>query len=347
VRFRLPAGPGKSATGIESRLITLFGGRIQAKMSIAEIHFLGVMANTDNTVIKLKLQHGFEFEGLPKNDVVTLISNIDDRDWFESFKDLSFSGCVPPNGHGDLCVVVKNSFSGNIEVDAQGRAWAEVWWPSVCDFQNKFVEDYLKAVLQLMRLFKEGRISLPGVRYFCYEANVPKLLLGTRVDSCSGKEPCYSLTPNEIPNIQYFLENTSLPFGDATLRLAHEDFELSYRANTDHLSFLTLMIAMEVLLNPSDRELRYRVSRNSAVLLGNDHDEAEKIFKGMKELYDKRSKLVHTGDRSILNWDDVLKLRQYARETIKEVHKTGMNKGDLLAMLNTCGFGQRPWRDGC
>jgi hypothetical protein len=85
------------------------------------------------------------------------------------------------------------------------------------------------------------------------------------------------------------------------------------------------MIAMEVLLNPSDHELRYRVKK-------------------MEGLYDKRSSLVHTGDRSPVTREDVLRLRHYVREAIKEVMRAGISKDDLLKALNTCGFGERPWR---
>lgn len=122
-------------------------------------------------------------------------------------------------------------------------------------------------------------------------------------------------------------------------------FELSYRTPDSGLKFLSLMTAMEVLLNPSDHELSYRVSRNAGVLLGRNSAEGESIFKEMKSLYDKRSKLVHTGDKSNVTRDDVLKLRQYVRETIKEAMSSRMSKVELLETLNACAFGQRPWRE--
>jgi hypothetical protein len=147
-------------------------------------------------------------------------------------------------------------------------------------------------------------------------------------------------------NYQMPKETMKIPFNKPSLQLAFEAFELSYEVYDLALSFLTLVTGLEAILNREHYELRYRVSRNSAVLLGKDLDEAKAIFKGMKELYDKRSKLVHTGDRSIVSRDDVLKLRQYVREALKKVHRTGMNKDQLLTLLNTCGFGQRPWRNG-
>ncbi len=105
------------------------------------------------------------------------------------------------------------------------------------------------------------------------------------------------------------------------------------------------MIAMEVLLNPSDHELRYRVSRNTGVLLRQDSDQGETIFKEMQRLYDTRSKLVHTGNKSNVTREDVLKLRQYVREAIKEAMASHMSKDELLKTINACGFGRRPWKE--
>jgi len=90
--------------------------------------------------------------------------------------------------------------------------------------------------------------------------------------------------------------------------------------------------------------LRYRISRNTAVLLGKDKDDSERIFSEIRDLYDKRSKIVHTGKSGIINDKDLLKLRYYVRGSIKEINKIGKNKNGLLDMLNSCGFGERPWR---
>ena len=140
------------------------------------------------------------------------------------------------------------------------------------------------------------------------------------------------------------METVSLALPQEPLRLAFESFELSYAPYDVGLAFLSLMTAMEVLLNPSDRELRYRVSRNAGVLLGQDRSDGEAIFTGMRSLYDKRSKLVHTGDRSVVTREDMLELRRYVREAIKEVVRCGIPKDQLTKMLNSCGFGERPSR---
>jgi len=74
------------------------------------------------------------------------------------------------------------------------------------------------------------------------------------------------------------------------------------------------------------------------------NEDGEAVYKEMKGLYDRRSKLVHTGDKSVVAREDVLRLRHYVRETIKEAIRSQMSKEALLNRLNACGFGERPWR---
>ena len=107
------------------------------------------------------------------------------------------------------------------------------------------------------------------------------------------------------------------------------------------------MIAMEVMLNRGRDELKYTISRNAAVFLGETLEQAKHIFEEVNQLYKKRSDLVHTGVSNRIIRDDLLKLRKYVRETIKEIYRVGKTKKELTDMLDACGFGQRPWRDGC
>lgn len=106
---------------------------------------------------------------------------------------------------------------------------------------------------------------------------------------------------------------------------------------------MSLIISLESLFNPGGQEAGYRVSRNAAVLLGKEKDEAKLIFSEIKDLYNKRSNIIHTGKSNIINKEDLLKLRYYVREAIKEIVKTGKNKNELLEILNSSGFGERPW----
>ena len=196
---------------------------------------------------------------------------------------------------------------------------------------------------RLLRLFKEGNVVLAYSFLYHVRDMEPRVVTVVREYPIADTTR-FTLTPDEVSEAQSFMESVSLPLPQVHLQLAFESFEFSYEIHDISLAFLSLMIAMEVLLQKSNHELRYRVSRNTGVLLGQDRSRGEAIFMEMRDLYDKRSKLVHMGDRSSVTREDVLKLRHYVRETIKEVVSSGMSKDELARTLNSCGFGQRPWR---
>ena len=127
------------------------------------------------------------------------------------------------------------------------------------------------------------------------------------------------------------------------LKMAHENFELSYTVSNPSLSFLSLMIASEVLFNPGSGDITYRISRNFAVLLGSSVEDAKQIQKEIIKLYKKRSSLVHSGKEIVIfvgEEDYVLKIRYYVRESIKKIIPMNLSKDDLLNLLNSKGFGQ-------
>jgi len=105
------------------------------------------------------------------------------------------------------------------------------------------------------------------------------------------------------------------------------------------LSFLTLMMCLETLFHPAQEgELKYRISRNTAALLGKKLDKySDTIFKDINHLYQIRSKLIHTGE-NIIKEIDLNLLRFYVKESIKEIYQMQIDKGELLELLNSRGF---------
>jgi len=87
--------------------------------------------------------------------------------------------------------------------------------------------------------------------------------------------------------------------------------------------------------------LQYRISRNAAVLLGEKREDSKEIFSQVNKLYEKRSKIVHFGTRRVIEKEDLLKLRNYVRESIKEIYHIDKDKNEVMVLLNTCGFGER------
>ena len=326
-------------------------------MPTETIYFMGILSNVDSSILKVNFDHGFKVEGRPDNgqlqvrtndypndtlnykEVAHLIYHLEGLPLMEVYKKLDPElSCL--NISEKKIYVITNSLEIDIKMNDKGISTNS---PSeVGKFGNKFVHSYLYPRIRLMRLFKEGNISMPLIYYYFIDNDIPSLYTRIVMPLSVLKEP-YTLESSEIPDLLIFIGNTKLPFAKPFLRLAFDNFELSYQICDINLSFLALMISLEALFNPGGQELRYRISRNTAVLLGKKDEDSKNIFHEIKKLYDKRSSIVHTGESNIINKKDLLKLRYYVRESIKEINKIDKNKDELIDLLNSGGFGERPW----
>lgn len=247
---------------------------------------------------------------------------------------------------------IKKSFKGD-NTDLLRRALLIIESPDVVFHpstinkdkgKNNLVFEYLNTVISKMRLFKQGNICLPLQYCYFMHDNIPKLVSGIEYGSYVTPEP-FTIAESEKEDLKEFIKDVEIPFNYNYLQLSFENFELSYEIQNENMQFLTLMNGLESLFHPSNEgELTYRLSRNTAVLLGENKENAIDIQRDMRELYRKRSAIVHRG-RADISEEDLLKLRYYTRESIKEISKIDENKDDILKMLNECGFGERPWKN--
>jgi len=304
-------------------------------MSGKEIHFIGLLANTDSSILNATLDHGFKIHAMSKENGVSLLSIFEGIPPIRIYRIFMEYSLLSEN----KLYYIANSFESDIEMGNDG---ALTGFPSgMGEFSNNRVHGYLDHAIRLMRLFKEGNICIPLEYYYFIDCDTPKLFSSEDRSLHVSPAP-YTLKSSEIPDLQGFIQNTELPFKESSLQLAFGSFELSYQTNDRNLAFLSLMISLETLFNSGRQKLSYRISRNTAVLLGKEKEDSETIFSDIKDLYDKRSKIVHTGNSNIVDQDDLLKLRHYVRESIKEINKLDKNKDEFLKMLDSCEFGEGP-----
>lgn len=301
-------------------------------MSDKKMHFIGFLTNADASILQLSLNHGFRIEALSKNEALDFIIAVAKVSLIQATKILFMQfPCL--NQQEEQVYVISNSLEGNAKTEKMDL------WNKIVRFDNKLVHGYLNPSVRLMRLFKEGDLRMSLRYYYTVKNGKPSPYMSTLSGRYVSRES-YHLESSELQNLHNFLHETKIPFERAFLQLAFENFELSYEISNIGLSFLTLMISLETLLNPGKQELKYRISRNAAVLLGNDRENSRAIFSEIRELYDKRSKVVHTGDSKIIKRDVLLKLRHYVRETIKKIYLMKKCKDETLDILNSCGFGE-------
>jgi len=298
-------------------------------MPKTKIHFIGFLANVDDSITKLNLGKGFVIEKRTQQEVMPFLRIIDYDYGIDSRINITAFGCY----------CVSKPDITEFESTPQGGVGIQLG-------RHEEFHRSIQDKLRLLRLFKEGNISLEFSYIYHLKDSQPSVVGLCREWPIVDKTR-FHLEDNEISDAQCFIETTRIPFKEKSLQLAFDSFELSYETHSNALSFLSLMISLETLLNPSDMELRYRISRNASVLLGKDKDDSERVFKEVRGLYDKRSKLVHEGSANEVSSKDVLGLRHYVREAIKEMQSIGKDPKEIRDILNTCGFGQRPWRNRC
>jgi hypothetical protein len=306
-------------------------------MGKQKLYFFAPIGNVDDSILKLEIKNGFEISSMSFDEGSKIISTIvripavDINHWphystIFSQKKIFF---------------ISKSFDFDLSIkDKEGNSLGVF---DLYRFVDNLVDKNLAITLQLLRLFKEGNIYTPFWCVYSLIDDKPTVILAGGGISIIQYQNLYHLEDSEIETVQKFLDVTEMPLKFDYLKMAHENFELSYTVPNPSLSFLSLMIASEVLFNPGSGDITYRISRNFAVLLGSSVDEAKQIQNEIKKLYRKRSSLVHNG-KEIENFvgeeDFVLKIRYCVRESIKKIILMNLSKEDLLDYLNSKGFGQ-------
>ena len=322
----------------------------------SKITFLGILENTDSSICDLKLDKGFKFVKSGDKEFYELFMNR-----LEPLGNIQYSSGIFSffNNTEKSFYLVTNAFEENInqseiisKMDTRKslglntcQYMSSVW---AGRFGNKLDLRYLHNTIRLMNLFKEGNIGIPLSYYFTIFENECVLFErggGFPTFPIINNNALFSLDDTEKNELSIFLsENNDILFSNYPIGIAFSNFEQSVKTDNIDLAFLSLMICIEVIYSPKT-ELRNRVSRGVAILLGRDRDESIGIYKIMKDLYDKRSSLVHSGKS--ISENDLLVLRDYARESIKRLLRIDNNK--LLEKLdrfreeiNMCGFGDNP-----
>lgn len=289
-------------------------------MNIEDNLFVAILANVDDSILNLKLNNNFEIKRTSKENTVNIVQKITKLPNYFINNELTSLNCI--NDDNTAYYLTKTDYNPNEDQEILNEQWY-------------FIQDLCDKI----RLFKEGNIRIP----FCYQIrNRPLSGIIHKLDKNAYPELLH-IEKEEITPILSFIENMHLPFKKEFLQLAFNNYNLSYEVENLNLQFLSLMNAMEVLFHPSgEGELTYRISRNVAVLLGRNKEESKQIQDKIKHLYNIRSRIVHSG-RLNVDFSNLRKLRCFTRESLKEINNIGKNKEELHNLLNSSGFGERPW----
>jgi len=264
-------------------------------MNDQKVFFFALLANVDDSILKLKMKNGFKIKSLPLDKGSRIISSavripVDNLNHWPHYSPVFSQKKIYFIDYD----ITLNPHQKDQEVHS---SFAMDLYDSIYGLVTK----NLKEFLQLLHLYKEGDIYSPfWIAYSVgYDDEIEVLLAGGGCSTYHHPE-IFTLSDAEIEDAQKFLDSTELSLKNEYLQLAHENFEESYTVLNPSLSFLSLMIASEILFNPGYGEISYRISRNFAVLLGTSVEDARIVQKKIKVLYRKRSEVVHSG-KSIFN----------------------------------------------
>jgi len=181
-------------------------------------------------------------------------------------------------------------------------------------YLKDFIGLYSNMVRSVIRIIRDdgaselpSRFVPPGTKYLGAMSRTVRLFMGT---SRRKEELNKSLRLTAKMMEAIDLDRKSMTF----LRIALDYFLTSKTTEEKDDKLISCMIAIEALFGEKD-ELKYRISHRVACLLGENDDSREDVFNKMKDLYDKRSDLVH-GRETIVSWDDIKKIQAYLRNSI-------------------------------
>lgn len=302
-----------------------------------QANFIAFLVNVDKSILGLKLEFNFRIEELSNEEAHNIICKLEQIENRHTYS--NFISRYPFLFEHDKCYCVRNSFDDAIEVNEKG--FVSGYSKEYIEFNNKSVDEYLNEKIRLLRLFNEGDICI-ALSYYYVEYNgdyIAYLRWNNKLRKLGSR---YTIQNGELEYINKMIKEIKTPFRDETLKLAFDNFELSYELENLQVSFLILMNCMETLFNPADRnEITFTISRNTAIVVGKCYDECTKVYKCMRELYKKRSEIVHTGKADKLDVNDLIVLRKYARICILNLINFGKSYKDYKNLLDTYGFNDR------
>ena len=207
----------------------------------------------------------------------------------------SIPSFLHPQGVGDYFVVA----------DREGACDDFITW--LVEFQQtaeRFVE--------VLKYFKDGVVHIDyAVPHFSPEwVNQTRkwgvFFLGSprRMPYQSGVKQ-YQISANDIQELDRWWAAYQLPavtarLNDMTSSLRQADLRAAHYYESSHAEpnasdrLIDLTIALEALFSPTDqRELSYRICQYASQIVGNASPEREACFRDLKELYNRRSALMH------------------------------------------------------
>lgn len=305
------------------------------------MRYVALLGNVDKSILQIDFGDGFKVKPWPADTFVSFYEDMHgsaehdilfklDEDW--------------GYGHGKyrtkIVYVVEKSFP-DFSLDNTSPSkleWRDDFYRRMA-FERKESE-LLQDKISKLRLCIAGSIKV-CVEFFYFSVEENRELLSSSEEGLHCCNRLFRVKKADLPIISRLLNEPSLKLSQKYLSFALDNYNQSYRVAQRPLEFITLMLAFEAIFNDGKQELRNKVARGCAVLIGRNKEESRRVFKGVRDLYDKRSVLVHTGDTSKIQEADVQQLHNFVRVSLIRAVMLNLPKEKFTALLQESGFGQR------
>ena len=162
----------------------------------------------------------------------------------------------------------------------------------------------LYKILTVLRLLKDGDVGVSKIIAFNPSPFSKPFNIDVSSDfnvSYSGKE--YQFIQTDVGKFKALYKKLDSFFitkqKNNEIKICVSRFNKSYMRNDATDQMIDLVIAMEAITTETKDSLRYKVSVQLARLLKKTIEDREKMKRKINKIYDKRSKLVHTGATKI------------------------------------------------
>jgi len=290
-----------------------------------EQYFIGFLVNVDDSLNGFDLGSGFSIQKRDLKEIKKFVDGSEDPRIFENTwktlaKELGYSWF---DWHGEsFPIYVIHKDKDFLIIRRKDGSEALIYGEDCIEIED-YPDSYVQPVLRLMRLHQPGDIRM--LTYVEFKGDVtsfPGIWRGHyEIES-------FHLEEGTHEKLRAFIDKTNLPLHPQYVNLAFESFEQSYETSNPSLSFISLMISMEVLFNPG-MKIKQTVSRCAAGMLGSEKKDSKKIYDDMNGLYLKRCELVHEGTTNITE-EERLRLRSYVRGCILKAMEINLSKKELI-----------------
>jgi len=298
----------------------------------AHLRFCGLIANVDETILRLRTLAGCEITSLSEAEAIRLVRRTRKLDRIGAYQLLTWeTRCLNTAEHRAYALTKSIQFQNlrsllEAFADMTGR-WSVAFAAEMNDAIPTF---------EALRLSADGNICMPFHTTSIESGAVRRRLLwgGTTLPVI---EAPFKVPEGLAMSFPDFLAAYRVSRPDTYVHLARRHFELAYSTPRREIALIVLMTALEILLTADTDPLQgtgRMVARRAGALVEDNPKDGRVARKRLGKLYDLRNDVVHEGKGNTVTAADVSDLRGFVRRALLGALSLNLEKRPLVLELD-------------